>query len=297
MENNEDSPKENFHFTKSLNLKPFFNDSDSLERQNEDDFPNNLMKLSENFLKSPKKFQINKRIKFTTKKRNIFSVVLNKNKKSKPQNNNNNKNDDNNNKIYSKGRWSKEERQQFALSLKEYGPDWKKISNIIKTRSSNQIISHAQKFLPKLVTNTYIIQKGIDIKNLDWGKSLKCLKDNLNDNELLFILTSVECDIGDNNRMTKKYLEEKSSKIRKKFHSLSQEEKNNYKDELYPLNNNNNINIINECNTDYEKINNNNAHPKDEFFFVKDKGNDNIFFNDNLNIFSFENNNIFNKES
>jgi SHAQKYF class myb-like DNA-binding protein len=43
------------------------------------------------------------------------------------------------------GRWSRAEHRKFIEGLKLYGRNWKKISEIIKTRTSTQVRSHAQK--------------------------------------------------------------------------------------------------------------------------------------------------------
>ena len=48
------------------------------------------------------------------------------------------------------GRWEKEEHVKFLKGLITYGNDWKMVQKIIKTRSSSQSRSHAQKFFLKL---------------------------------------------------------------------------------------------------------------------------------------------------
>jgi SHAQKYF class myb-like DNA-binding protein len=45
------------------------------------------------------------------------------------------------------GRWSEREHYLFLIAVKEYGRDWKKIESFVKTRSSTQARSHAQKVL------------------------------------------------------------------------------------------------------------------------------------------------------
>lgn len=44
------------------------------------------------------------------------------------------------------GRWTKAEHRKFMEGLKIHGRNWKLISDIIKTRSSTQVRSHAQKY-------------------------------------------------------------------------------------------------------------------------------------------------------
>ena len=48
------------------------------------------------------------------------------------------------------GRWSEEEHQKFIEGILEYGNEWKKVQKIIKTRSSTQARSHAQKFFLRI---------------------------------------------------------------------------------------------------------------------------------------------------
>lgn len=79
------------------------------------------------------------------------------------------------------GRWTKEEKYNFLKGMKEYGNDWKMVQKVIKTRSSSQIRSHAQKYfmrLKKKVKSQYKKFNAINlvnyvfnkIKNLNGGK-------------------------------------------------------------------------------------------------------------------------------
>jgi len=45
------------------------------------------------------------------------------------------------------GRWTEKEHYLFLVAVKEHGRDWKKIEEIVKTRSSTQARSHSQKVL------------------------------------------------------------------------------------------------------------------------------------------------------
>lgn len=49
-----------------------------------------------------------------------------------------------------RGRWTKEEQNLFNLAFQWHGKDWKKLSEIIATRSIVQIRSHAQKYCKKI---------------------------------------------------------------------------------------------------------------------------------------------------
>ena len=47
------------------------------------------------------------------------------------------------------GRWTEQEQNAFVEGLQKYGKNWKKISQLVKTRSLTQIRTHAQKFFKK----------------------------------------------------------------------------------------------------------------------------------------------------
>ena len=51
---------------------------------------------------------------------------------------------------YNTGRWSEEEHLKFLEGILEYGNEWKKVQNLIGTRSSTQARSHAQKFFLRI---------------------------------------------------------------------------------------------------------------------------------------------------
>ena len=48
------------------------------------------------------------------------------------------------------GKWTDEEHEKFIEGILNYGNEWKKVQQIIKTRSSTQIRSHAQKFFLRI---------------------------------------------------------------------------------------------------------------------------------------------------
>ena len=151
-------------------------------------------------LSSPKNEPKINKIKFVTKP-NKTSFIISKKKTQREE-----KSVDN---PISTGRWSREERIQFAQCLWKFGTNWSKIIGIITTRDNIQIRSHAQKFLVKLKSNEEIIKKQLKLNNLNWAKTFKIIKENFNDEELLSLLISVESELGDNNRMTQRYLERK----------------------------------------------------------------------------------------
>ena len=58
----------------------------------------------------------------------------------------------NENKIRHEGRWTEEENLRFLEGIYNYGNDWKEVKAYVGTRSSNQVRSHAQKFIIKIKT-------------------------------------------------------------------------------------------------------------------------------------------------
>ena len=50
---------------------------------------------------------------------------------------------------YRQGRWTEEEHRNFLKGIIEYGNDWKMVEKIVKTRTSSQSRSHAQKYFLK----------------------------------------------------------------------------------------------------------------------------------------------------
>ncbi|KAF1331251.1 Lhy protein, partial [Globisporangium splendens] len=54
------------------------------------------------------------------------------------------------------GRWTEQEHQSFLAGLRLYGREWKKVASKIKTRTSAQIRSHAQKYFAKLARDDEI---------------------------------------------------------------------------------------------------------------------------------------------
>ena len=61
---------------------------------------------------------------------------------------------------FNMGRWTEEEHQKFLKGIIDYGNNWKMVEQLIKTRSSSQARSHAQKYFVK-VKNKIIRQKKI----------------------------------------------------------------------------------------------------------------------------------------
>jgi len=72
-------------------------------------------------------------------------------------------------KLKTSGRWTRDEHNKFLRGLKIHGREWKKVSEMISTRSSAQIRSHAQKFFSKLA------KEGGNVDNLECSVSATSL--------------------------------------------------------------------------------------------------------------------------
>ena len=77
---------------------------------------------------------------------------------------------------FSTGRWKLEEHQRFIEAIIKYGNNWKQVQRYVKTRSSTQARSHAQKFFIKLKRAKFL-NKNINLIN----SSIKSLHDLLKD--------------------------------------------------------------------------------------------------------------------
>jgi SHAQKYF class myb-like DNA-binding protein len=104
--------------------------------------------------------------------------------------------------INSNGRWTKEEHNRFIESIILYGNDWKKIQKYVKTRTSTQARSHAQKFLMKLKNSEFLKNKKIDL-NYSWAKAISLIKKSFNEDELKVIFSSVKNFEGKKNKSKK----------------------------------------------------------------------------------------------
>ena len=60
------------------------------------------------------------------------------------------KDSESNNGKFQSGKWTEEEHEKFIEGILLYGKEWKKVQEIIKTRSSAQARSHGQKFFLKI---------------------------------------------------------------------------------------------------------------------------------------------------
>ena len=136
---------------------------------------------------------------------------------------------------YNTGRWTEEEHKKFVEGILKYGNEWKKVQNVIKTRSSTQARSHAQKFFLRIKKdlNSYSqINKNISINSdeneNDDNFSIKYFFEILNENEQNEVNFK-------NNKLSEKQ-KEKLLKFVSKFSNNNNKE--NEKIHVY-LNNNN----------------------------------------------------------
>ena len=67
------------------------------------------------------------------------------------------------------GRWIRDEHIRFLQALKYYGKNWKKVEEHVKTRTSTQARSHAQKFFANIQKNKMTMDEflvRLDLANL-----------------------------------------------------------------------------------------------------------------------------------
>ena len=104
--------------------------------------------------------ELNKNVPNMENKEEKVENNLNENLEANNTSKDNEISDSNNSNEYKTGRWSKEEHEKFIEGILKYGNEWRKVQKIIKTRSSTQARSHAQKFFLKLkkeINNTDIL--------------------------------------------------------------------------------------------------------------------------------------------
>jgi len=68
------------------------------------------------------------------------------------------------------GRWTKDEHFRFLVALKLHGKEWRKVQEHVRTRTSTQARSHAQKFFQKLEKRKQNLEEfleALDVDNLE----------------------------------------------------------------------------------------------------------------------------------
>ena len=197
------------------------------------------------------------------------------------------------------GRWKFKEHMLFLEGLDKYGPNWKKICPLIKTRTPNQVRSHAQKFFLKL-KQVKDDQLGIDFTS-DNINSIRDMINNIksinNDYDLIlvFLYLSEKYVVMKKDKKQIKHKKELTFEIDKNYDT-----DNNIKNEK---NINNNDIIINNTNQDMSISNDNNTFNNNNIsnnnfmsnIFIPDYYNNNLFFMNNIN--NIANTNIYNNFS
>ena len=149
------------------------------------------------------------------------------------------------------GRWKFKEHMLFLEGLDKYGSNWKKICPLIKTRTPNQVRSHAQKFFLKL-KQIKDEQLGIDFTS-DNINSIRDMINNIksinSDYDLILVFLY----------LSEKYVVmKKDKKTIKHKKELIIEIDNNSSSDKNTKNENNKDIIINNSNQDIDISNDNN---------------------------------------
>jgi len=197
------------------------------------------------------------------------------------------------------GRWKFKEHIQFLEGLDKYGVNWKKICPLIKTRTPNQVRSHAQKFFLKL-KQVKDEQLGIDFTS-DNINSIRDMINNIKsinsdyDLILVFLYLSEKYVVMKKDKKTIKHKKELIIEIDNNSSSDKNTKNENNKD-IIINNSNQDIDISNDNNNIF---NNNNISISNNNFmsniFIPDYYNNNLFFMNNIN--NIANTNIYNNFS
>ena len=205
------------------------------------------------------------------------------NSTDKKNTNNDQENDINNNSQFHTGRWTEEEHRKFIDGILENGNEWKKVQQIIKTRSSTQARSHAQKFF--LRVKKVIKNNGGSFNINEKDKIIECIVVNflpdrkeqpLTKSQKEKLLSAVSSNI--------KYEGELNERSDEDFQKVIEEDNLNYrKTSNNDLGNKNQKNNIDQ---NYADVNNDifnqrkisigqkrkmsrNIEPKDKIFYIK----------------------------
>jgi SHAQKYF class myb-like DNA-binding protein len=90
---------------------------------------------------------------------------------------------------FNTGRWTQEEHRRFVEAIMRYGNEWKNVQQFVKTRSSTQARSHAQKFFYKMKKNN-LLDFDIDL-NKNSIKSLHEFANTLDENQYSNIINTL----------------------------------------------------------------------------------------------------------
>ena len=97
------------------------------------------------------------------------------------------------------GRWTAEEHSAFLVGLRAYGREWKKVAQQIKTRTSAQIRSHAQKYFAKLAKDgEHAALSSYGITSVSVGAAAGGIEDKID--EMILRLTKRQAELLERNR-------------------------------------------------------------------------------------------------
>jgi SHAQKYF class myb-like DNA-binding protein len=148
------------------------------------------------------------------------------------------KNDDNY--AGNNGRWGKSEHIRFLGGCLLYGNNWKKVETYVRTRTSTQIRSHAQKYLKKLEKKYY--SKGLSPNQ------------NASPNESFMEEISNKNNLSKNKENKNNFEDKKQENINNKENNTDKNNADNNNTQLFSFNNEEFITVDNKTKLSDEKI-------------------------------------------
>ena len=193
------------------------------------------------------------------------------------------------NEIFNNGRWTDEEHKKFIEGILEYGNEWKKVQKIIKTRSSTQARSHAQKFFLRIKKSLGDINydNNLNVDNNDMIKYIiETLNSNKNKENILTneqkekLINVINCRYNNNiNNNNNNNSNNNNDNNKKKNNNNNNNNRNNNNDIKINNNNNNNINInICDKNNNFIEKNGNKIQLRIDIDDENDEINDNLTY-------------------
>ena len=183
---------------------------------------------------------------------------------------------------YNEGRWTKEEHSKFLKGILEYGNEWKMVQKIIKTRSSTQARSHAQKFflkIKKIIKNEKLSINPDNLlkfifnsdENFNEGLPLTEIQRNRLLNVIISNLKTLDINNSKSNKVNINEIKKLTSqkKEEKAFCKKDNEDKFNFKNNIIIISNSDNSNLTNNSSLDEQK---NNIEISNNFCSKKRKG-------------------------
>ena len=122
------------------------------------------------------------------------------------------------------GRWTRSEHIRFLQALILYGRDWRAVQKYVRTRSSTQSRSHAQKFLAKIKRKGFSLKEFLD--NIDFDNLEKLSACDIGYDEELDLVLKAESDAA--NESGEAELSEHLNKTSANKPSSSQDQKSSH---------------------------------------------------------------------